>query len=169
MADVIFTTIHGSNLYGFAHAGSDHDTFTVTDSHRARARQTVDDAGNDRVVVGLDHFLDLVHGGSHQSVEALFSPVKEWADTPAADHYRPMLNAHRITGSEVFAKYERTIRAFAFGDYKRRRHAARLTTNLQQLRIDGTIRPRLSEDEARWCNLTADAYSGRDLERYLLP
>jgi hypothetical protein len=168
VSEVIFTTVHGSRLYGFAHADSDFDTYTVTTSTRTRVRQTVDEAGNDRVMVGLDRFLDLAYSGSHQSVEALFSPVKEWADTAASAHYRPMLDSIRIGGADVYAKYERTIRAFSYGDFKRRRHAVRLASNLRGLRYHGRFNPRLGRILTNYCTTTAHRFEGDDLAQELL-
>jgi hypothetical protein len=167
MPEIIFTTVHGSRLYGFAHDGSDYDTFTVTDSRRMRTRQVVDDAGNDRVTVGLWHFLDLASSGSHQSVEALYSPVKEWADNDVARRYGPLLRSVRVGGGEVASKYERTIRKFAYGDRKRRRHAARLKLNLDDLRDGHTPRIQLHPTVAAWCGRVADEYEGDALARYL--
>ena len=91
MSETIFTTTHGSRLYGFAHADSDFDTFTVTDSTSRRVKQSVDGEGNDRAIVGINRFLNLAVSGSHQSVEALFSPVKEWADTDSARKWRTLI------------------------------------------------------------------------------
>lgn len=156
--EVIFSTVHGSRLYGFAHEGSDYDTFTVTTSRSRTIRQAVDAAGNDRVVVGLDHFLTLAAGGSHQSCEALFSPVKEWSET--GERYRPMLDSMRVTGRDVFEKYERTIRKFCYLDFKRRRHAARLTMNLTGLRVRGWFNPQLGRFSARYCTHLAETLSG---------
>lgn len=161
MPEVIFKTVHGSRLYGFEHAGSDYDTFTVTDSHARRVKQTIDDEGNDRVEVGIYHFLDLAMSGSHQSVEALFSPVKEWADTDAARRWRPLVENARVGGGAVFEKYERTIRRFCYGDFKRRRHAVRLRLNLNELRWAHRIDfVRLSDLYVGHCGRIAEVFEG---------
>ncbi|MHA3723836.1 DNA polymerase beta superfamily protein [Leucobacter sp. HY1910] len=146
MPTELFRTVHGSHLYGLAHADSDRDLFVVTDSPARKVRHTID-GPLDVAEVGLSLFLDLAHTGSHQSVEALFSPVKAW--TAAGARYRPMIERTRITGGAVASKYERTIRKFAHLDFKRRRHAVRLALNLAQLRAEGTIRPNLTEAAAR--------------------
>jgi hypothetical protein len=164
--DVVFSTVHGSRLYGFAHERSDFDTFTVDLSRSIKTRQTIDDDGNDRVRVGVWHFLDLATSGSHQSVEALFSPVKEWG--PAADQYRPMLEHMHIGGADVTSKYERTIRRFAHGDFKRRRHAVRLALNLEDLRFSGRVTSvRLSPWRAAYCADLATKFKGDALARRL--
>lgn len=159
----LFTTVHGSRLYGFHHDASDFDLFTVTDDSARRVRQHVTgriDVAN----VGLNHFLSLAHSGSHQSVEALFSPVKEW--TAEGEKYRPMIEATRITGGAVFEKYERTIRKFCYGDFKRRRHAVRLSINLCELRDYGRIWPRLIAADVRAATRFAEK-EGDDLASYL--
>ncbi len=164
MSEIIFTTIHGSRLYGFAHAGSDFDTFTVTDSTSQRVKQSVDGEGNDRAIVGIDRFLSLAVSGSHQSVEALFSPVKEWADTDSARKWRTLIESVKIGGPDVFEKYERTIRKFSHGDFKRRRHAVRLRLNLDELRMSQRIdRVRLTPAMVSHCTVLAERFEGDDL------
>lgn len=133
---IIFSTIHGSRLYGFAHEGSDYDRFTVVEG-KARARQHTN-GDDDHVTMGLSTFLELANSGSHQSVEALFSKLKEWG--PAGEMYAPMLSQMRVCGPYVNAKYSRTIKAFCFGDFKRRRHAVRLKMNQNELARTGQIR-----------------------------
>lgn len=159
MSEVIFTTIHGSRLYGFAHPDSDYDTFTVTTSRSPKAHQSIRD-DSDHFTVGLGRFLDLATSGSHQSVEALFSPYKVWADTDAARQYRPMLESIRVGG--VAEKFERTILKFSYGDFKRRRHACRLSLALDSLRVHGRMNPALNEWQIGWCNRTAEL-EGDDL------
>jgi len=163
MTEEIFTTIHGSRLYGFAHEGSDRDVFTVTDSPARKARHRK--VGHeDHLTVGIFHFLDLATSGSHQSVEALFSPYKVWADTDAARQYRVMLESIRVGG--VAEKFERTIRKFCYGDFKRRRHACRLSLALDSLRLHGHMNPALNAWQIDWCTRTAEI-EGDDLARAL--
>lgn len=145
MADKIevLRTIHGSHLYGLAHSGSDHDEYIVyLDSMKARQRVNHDE-GTDTVRMGLPQFIQRVEAGSHQSVEALFSPVKqvhpEWA---------AFFEGYRVTSPEAFRAYERTITKFAhWGDEKRQRHAIRLALNLRDLRRNGRFNSRLSARE----------------------
>lgn len=153
---VIFSTIHGSRLYGLATLESDEDTFTVTDSTDPRPLQTV--VGQyDNVTVGFNTFMVRALGGSHQSVEALFSPYKAW--NPAYEHFKPFIENAVVCGGDVYAKYERTIHKFCFGDFKRRRHAVRLSFNLAGLRAEGRFNPVMTENE-KW---TAD-FSARHME-----
>ena len=69
---VLFATVHGSYLYGTAHAGSDLDCYLVVDG--VKNKQSVNDAGVDTARFSTHKFLELVHAGSHQAVEALYSP-----------------------------------------------------------------------------------------------
>jgi hypothetical protein len=103
--------------------------------------------------------------GSHQSVEALFSTRKVW--TPAGRGLLPLIEGVRVTGGEVAHKYERTIKKFAHGPYKKRRHAARLALNLRGLREHGRFNPELTEEEKQYTRLMAE-YSGPMLIRFLL-
>lgn len=168
MSEIIFTTIHGSRLYGFAHEGSDYDTFTVTDSRSRKLRQSVR-GDSDQVTVGIDRFIELAWGGSHQSCEALFSPFKQWADTDAAHRWRPMLESMRVCGGDAFAKYERTITKFCYGDFKRRRHAIRLTVNLMGLRLSGRFSPVATPQQVETWTKRAERYEGDAMRDWLLP
>lgn len=147
MAEVIFSTVHGSHLYGMAGPHSDVDSFTVTTS-TARARQNkVGDA--DTTFIGWDTFLEYCFTGSHQSLEALFSPYKMW--NPEYLYYLPMLDGMRAGGSAVLSKYGRTVTKFAHAqDFKRRRHACRLWLNMQRLRQDGRFNPVMTPEEILW-------------------
>lgn len=163
---LIFETVHGSHLYGLAHSGSDRDTYQVYEGAGTDLRQSIHE-GEDVVRGDLRAFILRAESGSHQSCEALFSPVKMF--TPGMrEKWGPYLDALVITGGDVFAKYERTIKKFSYGDFKRRRHAARLYLDLRDLRRDGRFNPTLNEEEVQFVNNIANAYSGDDLRGYLL-
>lgn len=161
MSDLIFETIHGSHLYGLAHEGSDKDMFRVTTSNKGGAKHVMRD-GVDVCEMGIDAFLDRALSGSHQSAEAMFSPHKTWG-TGMEQIWGPMIEGHRITGPDVFKKYERTIKKFCFGDFKRRRHACRLSLNLADLRKDGRFNPVMSQVEIQLSNAYANELTGNDL------
>lgn len=72
--DVLFATVHGSYLYGTAHENSDLDFYVVV--QEGKNSQKVYDDGTDVLRVSLEKFLSLVNAGSHQAVEALYSPYK---------------------------------------------------------------------------------------------
>lgn len=160
MENLIFETIHGSHLYNLAHEGSDRDMYYVFSDSR-RARQSVH--GDDDVVrVGWDDFLDKALSGSHQSLEALFSPVKVWHD----ERYRPYIENIIVPAGPVRGKYMRTIKKFAYSDFKRRRHALRLALNLQELTVHGRFNPQLDPMTADIISTIADAYEGDRLYDY---
>ena len=161
MSNVIFATVHGSRLYGLSHDNSDEDYFIVTDSKRSKAKHSIHN-GVDMCEVGIDAFLERALSGSHQSVEAMFSPFKGWGG--GMEHiWGPMIEGHRITGPEVFAKYERTIKKFCFGDFKRRRHACRLSLNLASLRAEGRFNPVMTQAEALMATKYAEVFEGHEL------
>lgn len=163
---LIFETVHGSHLYGLAHSGSDRDLYKVYEGTGLHLKQSVH-AGIDVVRGDLEAFVRRAQTGSHQSCEALFSPVKQYAPG-MEERWGPFLDGFRVTGRDVFEKYERTITKFCYGDYKRRRHAARLHLSLTGLRRDGRFNPQLDEDEVRWVTMMANAFTGDDLRNVLL-
>lgn len=146
MTDLIFETVHGSHLYGLEHEGSDMDLYKVYENDGTTDLKQSIHAGVDTVRGSLDAFLKRATSGSHQSVEALFSPVKQW-HPGMEEKYGPFIEGFRVSGGEAFAKYERTIHKFCYGNYKKRRHAVRLWLNLRDLRTYGRFNPRLDLDQ----------------------
>lgn len=158
MTHTILETIHGSHLYGMAHADSDRDFFKVV-SGKGRTTHT-QKWGVDITEMSLPVFLTHVFEGSHQSCEALFSPLA-WID-PA---YEPLFKSIRVTGPDVFAKYRRTIKRFSFGPLKMRRHAVRLGLNLCCLKAEGRFNPVLTHDQRAVVFDLAERYEGDELYR----
>lgn len=163
---LIFRTIHGSRLYGLDHEGSDLDVYQVYEGQGTHLNQTVNTHGIDTVVGTLEAFTRRALTGSHQSCEALFSPVKEFPPG-MREKYGAYLDGFRITGGDVFEKYERTIRKFCYGDFKRRRHAVRLSLNLTALRSTGRFNPRLTELQADYATEVAGQFADDGLARIL--
>lgn len=168
----IFTTIHGSRLYGLEHASSDHDYYrVVTDKHRfeegerGQRVRSFGDKTEDTLVITFTDFLRRVSKGSHQALEALFSPVKVWDD--AGLSRKPFIEAQRVTSPDAFEAYERTIRKFAFGDFKRRRHGVRLSMNLGELRYMGRFNPHMTPKQIGYANECATTLSGNAMLREL--
>lgn len=164
--DLIFSTVHGSHLYGLAHEGSDRDWYEVYEGKSHKLHQSVT-LGDDTVTGTLEAFLIRAASGSHQSVEAIFSQEKVWAPG-MEEKWGALVSGFRVTGGDAFAKYERTIKKFCFGDFKRRRHACRLALNLADLRESGRFNPRLSESAVLLCNGYAKVLEGKDLVKALL-
>lgn len=157
--NVIFYTVHGSNLYGLAHKSSDMDLFIVTSNTGERYAKHYVENGVDVCEMSLGVFLDRVYSGSHQAVEALFSQGKVWVD----ERYKPMLDSVKVTGPIVEQKYRRTIRKFCFGDFKRRRHAMRLALNLHQIHEVGRFNPTLTAEQVLAINVVAETLEGENL------
>ena len=163
--NLIFSTVHGSHLYGMAHNGSDVDIYEVFEGDGTSLTQKIH-GGDDHVWGSLEAFTRRALTGSHQSCEALFSPVKVFRPG-MREKYGAYLDGFRVTGSDVFAKYERTIKKFCYGDFKRRRHAARLALNLAELRAEGRFNPRLKPQQVRYIGLAAEKFEGDKLWQYL--
>lgn len=162
MGRLIFRTIHGSKLYGFDHADSDEDWYEVYEGKGRKLTQRTD--GQLDVVRGdLEAFMLRAASGSHQSAEAIFSESKAW-EPGMEEKWGPLLANFRIAG-EAYLKYERTIKKFCFGDFKRRRHACRLAINLWQMRVSGSGRfnPRIHPVDRTLCAAYAVTYEGDEL------
>ena len=96
-------------------------------------------------------------------MEALFSPRKVWGD----ESFRPLIESMRVTGPDVFAKYERTIRKFAYGDFQRRRHACRLSLDLAGLRHSGRFDPVMTGAATLLATKYAERFEGDALIEHL--
>jgi hypothetical protein len=152
----ILETVHGSHLYGLNHSGSDRDFFRVV-TGSGNTKHTIT-GENDITQMPFDRFMANIFSGSHQSCEALFSPL-----ATIDPRYDPLFKGIRVTGSDVFAKYRRTIRAFSYGTMKQRRHAVRLGFNLADLRRDGRFNPVLTEDQKMKVAILSQLYWGQSL------
>lgn len=154
MREVLFKTVHGSRLYGLAHAGSDDDFYTVVTKEpytgkgqgKARyAKQTIV-GDEDSMLVDLDTWVEMCKNGVPQALEAMFSQM------PLVDRLGSFRNSFRC-GTEVYERYFRTIKSFALAEdetIKKRRHALRLALNLNELARYGRFNPTLSADDARY-------------------
>lgn len=125
--DVIFSTIHGSYLYGTAHQDSDIDIFIVRESGKNKSTN-IDNI--DVQVLNLETFLRLAQTGCHQAVEALYSPYKKFSNTP----YRPFIEHIRVSPYGFVKKTLSAAKAFcARGTVKGLQHAHRLEESAQQM------------------------------------
>lgn len=131
----IFETIHGSHLYGLAHAGSDVDTYRVI-LDKVKNKHTIS-GDQDVTVVSLDKFLLQAGKGNPQALEAMFSPI------PSLDEISALRSAFRPNLAETIHTYSRTIRNFSHGDRKQQRHALRLAINVNDLYKYGYFNPML--------------------------
>ena len=150
--ELLMQTVHGSRLYGLAHAGSDEDNFEVWLGRRSR--QSID-GRNDVLRVSYDDFVKGVAKGVPQYLEALYSPCKT---VNRLDH----LHLHPAYWT-VVNTYLRTIKSFWREDptdpkdFKLRRHSARLVWNLQEFMEKGYFNPVLDATAREWCEQYAHA------------
>ncbi len=142
--EVLFKTVHGSRLYGLSHSKSDDDFYAIlTDENRKiKPLQTI--VGHiDMMSLGFASFVSLAHKGVPQVLEAMFSKLT-YGDPIEA--YRKQ---YKASDPQVIDTYLRTIKSFSLSeDFKRRRHAIRLTMNLNELLHTGRFNPTLTPTEA---------------------
>lgn len=163
MSEIIFTTVHGSHLYGLAHEGSDQDSMIVyRDSREPVHKKSGDD---DVIHVGLAPLLRYAEGGSHQYIEGLFSEKKIWHD----DSYKALIDGFRIPPANIREKYRRTIHRLCFGTEKHRRHAIRLAFFFRNLELgDGRANPTLTGTERILLRSIASRWEGESLYKFLM-
>lgn len=156
---IVFTTVHGSRLYGLNHADSDDDSMIVYNDKRKPLHVKRGDL--DVIHVGLPWLLDNAYKGSVQFVEAVFSHDKVWTDPS----WRPMFDTMRIPVAAVRETFTRTIRTFVHMDtQKSRQHAVRLGLALHDIRVnDGWYDPKLTERQQFTVRALATLYRGDDL------
>lgn len=153
--EVLFKTIHGSRLYGLAHAGSDEDFYTVVTKKpytgrgqgKARYAKQKINGDEDSMVVDFGTWVEMCKAGVPQALEAMFSEM-----VIGDDRIKDFRSGFRV-GTEVYARYYRTIKSFALAEddgIKKRRHALRLACNLRDIGRYGRFDPTLSPDDARY-------------------
>lgn len=162
MRETLFKTVHGSRLYGLAHANSDEDFYTIVTKRQADtrvgrqtkaryAKQTII-GDEDSMTVDVGTWLEMCRSGVPQALEAMFS------DMPVGDDRLADLRAAYRTGPETWERYYRTIKSFALQEdetTKKRRHALRLALNLNQMARTGRFNPTLSLEDARYISAMA--------------
>jgi hypothetical protein len=139
MSEVLLKTVHGSHLYGLAHAGSDYDFYEVvaTPEVKFKNQHTVED-GVDVSLVTFASFFEMCHEGIPQALEALYSQKAE------IDKLAYFRNSFRV-GSSIYDSYHKAItQCIRKGDFKRRRHALRLSLNVRDLMNTGIFNPTLT-------------------------
>lgn len=156
MPKLLFSTPHGSHLYGTAHSASDEDFFEVYENRIGRikarfAKQKI--SGKDDVLrTDLSTFMQYAKKGVPQYLEAMYSDMAtvDLIGTPFRYSFRPDL-------WEAIHTYRRTItalynRGLEENDDKFKRHAWRLAFNLRYIERGMKVSPLLSPDELLWIN-----------------
>lgn len=154
---MLLNTVHGSTLYGLNHDKSDEDRFIVTEFGKSKQILNADD---DVVLFNLKDFRKKITKGSHQAIEAAFSPIAE----VSAD-LKPWLDGLRVYSSEIDHAYMRTIKSMCLdrSTFKKKRHAVRLTINLSDLRAYGRFNPRMTKGEVMLATTLATSLSDKQL------
>jgi hypothetical protein len=153
--ELLFSTPHGSHLYGLARPDSDRDTYEVyTTIPHARAKWARQTIAGDSDVFRIDYstWLHQCSIGVPQALEAAFSRQATF------DLIGPFRAGLRV-GTTAHERYLRTIKTFALDPrnmvdgaaFKRRRHALRLALQGRQLARTGRFDPTLSPADAEWC------------------
>ena len=157
MREVLFKTVHGSRLYGLAHAGSDDDFYTVVTKKPVDTRYNRQErikyakhkinGDEDSTVVDFGTFVEMCKSGVPQALEAMYSDMVI-GDDRIAD-FRKSFKC----GTQVYERYFRTIKSFALAEdegIKKRRHALRLALNLKDIGRYGRFNPTLSQEDIDW-------------------
>lgn len=152
--ELLFSTPHGSRLYGLHHAASDYDRFEVYGWDKGKAKQRIYGSA-DVTTTSLDRFLRSCDKGVPQYLEAMFS------QQATVDHIPYIREKYYPNMTNVRDVYKRTMKAFWMegteeGSLKLRRHALRLSLNLEAMENTGRFNPTLTPEEARWCTETAE-------------
>jgi predicted nucleotidyltransferase len=139
---ILLRTIHGSHLYGLAHAGSDKDIYEVIQTKRTARKRNIKQTivnGIDKTTVDLSTFMHMVDECVPQALEALWTPVAE------IDKIHEFRTQYRVNRAKMKDVYIRTALNFAKSEHKKqRRHAIRLLLNLGAALEYGKFNPQLS-------------------------
>lgn len=140
---ILLRTVHGSHLYGLAHAASDKDIYevfvTTRTARKRNIKQTISE-GIDKTSVDMSTFMHMVDECVPQALEALWTPVAE------IDKIHEFRTQYRVNRAKMKEVYVRTALKFAeHDDVKHKRHALRLLLNLGTALEYGKFNPRLSD------------------------
>lgn len=144
---LLLDAVIGSHLYGLAHSESDIDRYRVlTTGHPTKHRYSK--SGDDVIKASLSAFAKKAWDGSHQALDAMFSP-DEFVSCDVLRAYRKQFKA----GREAYKAILRASKGFilthtgdSYDHRKRRRHGVRLLYCLEDLQATGQYNPRLSKD-----------------------
>lgn len=166
-ANTLLLVRGGSRLYGLAHENSDEDFYRVVpDEHfwkamgkwpsgnpRIKATQTIIGT-EDQMLVSEKSFHIFCFEGAPQALESMF------ANDALIDRIGPFRNAYfaGLNLDHMCGRYLRTIKSFAYGNFKKRRHSLRMSINLREaMETGGRFNPTLTEDQAAYATATASS------------
>lgn len=150
----ILLTHTGSRLYGLAHAGSDEDFYRIVPEElywkaigrypsgepKFKSQQHINN-GIDELTLSFKTFIQYAYMGAPQALEAMFSqmPTIDKLEAFRKDYFAGM------NGDSMKTRYRSSIKLFAHGGIKHRRHALRMSLNLDEaLRSGGRFNPTLT-------------------------
>lgn len=163
--NTLLLTPSGSRLYGLAHANSDEDYYRVvpdefywkavgafpTGKPKMLIAQHINN-GIDELTVSFKTFSILAMNGTPQTLEAMFS---EQATIDRLDAFRKDYFAG-MGHDSMIERYRKTIHTFIYGNFKSRRHALRLSLNLNESMINGgRFNPTLTAKEVDYISKMA--------------
>lgn len=163
--ETLLLTLTGSKLYGLSHADSDNDTYriipTIPNSSRKRNAKHTIKGEEDQLTIDFKTFTMFAYDGNPQALEAMFSPI---ATIDHISEFRSGFYAG-LNQDSMIGRYRKTITKFAHGNFKHRRHALRLTLNLEEsIQNRGYFNPRLSEET---CAMITQMAMDKNFSRYL--
>lgn len=151
---ILFKTVHGSHLYNLAHENSDQDFYVVVDrgpmtkKYKYATQKIID--GIDTTTFDIGTWLRLCEKGVPQALEAMFSNMA------TVDELTALRSSYRVGFNSMRDTYVRTMENFVqAGDFKRKRHALRLWTNLGEASRHGRFNPTLSDVQVALVNSLA--------------
>lgn len=161
----LLLTHGGSILYGLNHVNSDEDFYRVvkdefyweaigaapSGNRRRMARQTIR-GDRDEMTVAFGTFAQFAFDGAPQALESMFSQMA------TIDHLEEFRTSYYAsTGPDSMREnYRRTIHRFCYGTFKQRRHALRLSINLNQAQESGgKFNPTMTPEDAAYITAMA--------------
>ena len=150
---IALATQHGSKLYGMDNAGSDDDWYLVLDdsmsSRRALSKQRKS-GDDDRMLISMQQFIELIAEGSHQALEAKFSPFAYKAPVP----YEAMINKTIPSNVGVGHKYRSAAKSFMASGIeenseKKIKHSVRLSADYGDYLAQDKIQPLKTPNQRR--------------------
>lgn len=170
----ILLTLTGSRLYGLSHANSDMDFYRVVpDEHywpaigawpsgnpKFKSRQHINN-GIDELTLSAKTFMQYAYEGAPQALEAMFSQI---ATIDKLEAFRKDYFAG-LSYESMVNRYRSSIKLFAHGNFKYRRHALRMSLNLDEaLENKGRFNPTLSPENVAMITDIAASTPERFLE-----
>lgn len=149
MGMTLLETLTGSRLYGNARADSDYDRFIVIANRPRRnnrakyAKQRIV-GQDDTLTTDLSTLMRYASMGVPQYLEAIFSRQA------TVDRITELRYSYRCNLASAVNTYQRTIKNFAEGNQKQRRHALRLCLNLDEILDHARFNPTLTSQQWEW-------------------